>query len=208
MPNYPTTYKMGQECSRNLGDCYSDLKGKVCPPLAEDTFSNLWKAYNSEINRAGRIDQQGFERIITQVNNGIDTDKLRAIVPAMYKVYDQNKDAVIDVEEFVTISAILADNMNQEAAIELLFDVIDNDNSGDISKRELSEIMKVIYHIDQTSSGGLCPEEMTENIFRQIDINDDGKITKKEFIEAFTGDGDRNTLRYQFLYRNLRRLFI
>ena len=84
--------------------------------------------------------------------------------------------------------------MNQEAALELLFDVIDSDQSGDISKTELSVIIKVIYHIDHTSSGGLRPEEMTENIFRQIDINDDEKITKKEFIIAFTGDGDENTL--------------
>ena len=200
---------MGQGPSRNPGDNYSDLKGKVCPPLTEDTFNNLRKAYNSEIkNRAGRIDQQGFERIITQVNHRIDTDKLKIIVPAIYNVYDLNNDRCIDLEEFVTISAILADDMNKEAAMELLFDVIDSDQSGDISKTELSVIIKVIYHIDRPSSGGLRPEEMTENIFKQIDINDDEKITKKEFIIAFTGDGDENTLRYKFLYRNLRRLFI
>ena len=200
---------MGQGPSRNPGDNYSDLKGKVCPPLTEDTFNNLRKAYNSEIkNRAGRIDQQGFERIITQVNHRIDTDKLKIIVPAIYNVYDLNNDRCIDLEEFVTISAILADDMNKEAAMELLFDVIDSDKSGDISKTELSVIIKVIYHIDRTSSGGLRPEEMTENIFKQIDINDDEKITKKEFIIAFTGDGDENTLRYKFLYQNLRKLFI
>ena len=185
------------------------MKGKVCPPLKEDTFDNLRKAFNSEIkNRAGRIDEHGFERIFIQVKHRIDANKLKIIIPAIYSVYDLNNDRCIDLEEFITISAILADDMNQEAAMELLFDVIDSDKSGDISKTELSAIIKVIYHIDHTSSGGLPPEEMTENIFRQIDINDDGKITKKEFIEAFTGNANRNTLRYQFLYRNLRRLFI
>ena len=133
---------------------------------------------------------------------------MKKIVPAIYNVYDLNNDRCIDLEEFVTISAILADDMNKEAAMELLFDVIDSDKSGDISKTELSAIIKVIYHIDHTSSGGLPPEEMTENIFRQIDINDDGKITKTEFIAAFTGEGDKNTLRYKFLYQNLRRLFV
>ena len=78
---------MGQGPSRNPGDNYSDLKGKVCPPLTEDTFNNLRKAYNSEIkNRAFRIDQKGFERIFKLVNHRIDTNRLKKIVPAIYNV--------------------------------------------------------------------------------------------------------------------------
>ena len=71
---------MGQGRSRNHRDNYSDLKGKVCPPLTEATFNNLRKAYNNEMDGVGRIDQQGFERIITHVNQSIDTKKLKVIL--------------------------------------------------------------------------------------------------------------------------------
>ena len=99
--------------------------------------------------------------------------------------------------------------MSQEKdLLNLLFEVIDTNNSGNISKSELSEIIKVIYNMDGSSSEDLNTEELADIIFKQIDINADGKITKKDFIEALTDKDSEHTLQCNILYQNLRQLFI
>ena len=99
--------------------------------------------------------------------------------------------------------------MSQEKdLLNLLFEVIDTNNSGNISKSELSEIIKVIYNMDSSSSEDLNTEELADIIFKQIDINADGKITKKDFIEALTDKDSEHTLQCNTLYQNFRQLFI
>ena len=94
--------------------------------------------------------------------------------------------------------------MSQEKdLLNLLFEVIDTNNSGNISKSELSEIIKVIYNMDGSSSEDPNTEELADIIFKQIDINADGKITKKDFIEALTDKDSEHTLQCNILYRNL-----
>ena len=197
------------EKSRRPEPDYGDLKQKVCPPLSEGKFDQLRLAFNEEMSKCSEIDQEGLEGIILQVNQGINPEKLRAVVPALYRVYDQNRDTAVDLGEFITVYAILANNMSQEKdLLNLLFDVIDTNNSGNISKSELSEIIKVIYNMDGSSSEDLNTEELADIIFKQIDINADGKITKRDFIEALTDKDSEHTLQCNILYRNLKQLFI
>lgn len=82
---------------------------------------------------------------------------------------DKNKSGKIDFNEFITA---MCDRrlLFQRQALEEAFEYFDRDGSGEISRQELEEILE-----------GVQMEEI-EYLFREVDKNEDRKISRKEFM--------------------------
>ena len=64
-------------------------------------------------------------------NNPMRQDSILAIVPLLYTAYDWNEDRVISFEDCLLIENVFASEY-LEAAVGLMFDVIDEDKSGSL----------------------------------------------------------------------------
>ena len=93
---------------------------------------------------------------------------------------DKNEDKAVDFKEF-----ILALNVNLHGTLEdklkWAFSLYDVDNTGVISKDNMSEIIKDVYAMVPSK---IEHGQKTDEIFEVMDSNDDGIITFHEFHKA------------------------
>jgi len=69
---------------------------------------------------------------------------------------------------------------SKQAIAEFAFDIFDTDNSGSLSKEEIKEMITYVY-------GGAGLEGHLHKIIETMDNSHDGKIGRKEFIDAASG---------------------
>jgi len=75
----------------------------------------------------------------------------------------------------------------------LCFSMYDVDGNGFIDLPEMTRIVKSIYNMMgpnqmAVGDGYENPEARAEGIFRRMDVNADGKITRKEFVRCCLED--------------------
>ena len=89
----------------------------------------------------------------------------RLISPqALMERADANNDQMLSVEEVL-------------AAVKLKFDQADQDTNGEVSK---AEIIGVIETMDGMSKLKRHSGKIADRVFRQLDINEDGKLANQE----------------------------
>ena len=70
--------------------------------MTDEQFGKLRLAFNEQIDTDGEINQQGFDKIMSKVNPGVDMAKLHLITPALFKAYDSGKRICIASTAFNT----------------------------------------------------------------------------------------------------------
>eukprot|EP01027_Heterolobosea_sp_BB2_P015486 GEZU01022152.1.p1 GENE.GEZU01022152.1~~GEZU01022152.1.p1 ORF type:complete len:166 (+),score=46.17 GEZU01022152.1:198-695(+) len=104
----------------------------------------------------------------------------------LYDTLDRNDDGGVSISEFIIGISILS-QASPEDKLEFAFNLFDYDQDGVISKDELHKIVDSIVTCYKTSSKdnstltAPTAEELTEELFAQLDNNGDGRITLDEF---------------------------
>mmetsp|Transcript_9153 Transcript_9153/g.8108 ORF Transcript_9153/g.8108 Transcript_9153/m.8108 type:complete len:129 (+) Transcript_9153:20-406(+) len=78
------------------------------------------------------------------------------------------------------LQSILSDKEKIKMVADAAFEAVDVDNSGDLDKEELTEIMQTVafdMSVKQPS------ESDVEAVLREVDDNYDGKVDKLEFVQ-------------------------
>lgn len=97
---------------------------------------------------------------------------LQFLTCIQHELQDINNDGHIIYTEFLA-ATVEAHGYVTEDRIAEAFDRLDSDDTGYISKKNLQDILD-----------SDC-DEVIEGIIRNVDINNDGRISYKEFLEAF-----------------------
>jgi calmodulin len=90
---------------------------------------------------------------------------------------DKDKSGFIEYNEFLQIYAEKINEPDSPDDLVEAFKIFDADNDGFITKKELKHIL--------TSMGQKLTDEDAERIILEADINRDGKIDYREFVEYF-----------------------
>eukprot|EP01130_Rhizamoeba_saxonica_P001842 TRINITY_DN11679_c0_g1_i1.p1 TRINITY_DN11679_c0_g1~~TRINITY_DN11679_c0_g1_i1.p1 ORF type:complete len:189 (-),score=58.30 TRINITY_DN11679_c0_g1_i1:64-630(-) len=117
---------------------------------------------------------------------------------ALWDTFDRNGDGSLDYKEFFIMSAVSVGG-TKEQKLAASFDLFDENNDGYLTKEEVINMLSAcyIYHQKRGSDefGDSLNDEdkerierITDEIFEKIDIDENGKIDREEFIEGALAD--------------------
>ncbi|XP_043724575.1 calcium and calcium/calmodulin-dependent serine/threonine-protein kinase-like [Telopea speciosissima] len=122
-----------------------------------------------------------FEKVLTAMN----MSSLIPLAPRIYEIFDSNHDGTVDMREILCGFSSLR-NLQGDDAFRLCFQMYDTDKSGCITKDEVASLLRALPEdclpADITEPGKL------DEIFDEMDTNNDGKVTFEEFKAAMKRD--------------------
>ncbi|CAD5126083.1 DgyrCDS14249 [Dimorphilus gyrociliatus] len=132
----------------------------------------------------GSLRRDQFEAIYQQFFPHGDPSKFAL---AVFNVFDQNKDGVIEFKEFLHALSVTSRGTLDEK-LDWAFSLYDLDDDGYIDRLEMISVVEAIHAMVgsflQMPDDDDSPEKRVDKIFDQMDMNRDGKLTKDEFRQG------------------------
>jgi calmodulin len=124
-----------------------------------------------DIDGGGTIETHELKEVLTQLGENPTDDDIQEMI----ELVDENKDGVVDFDEFITLMRLRMGDSGEDAEQNLkdVFDIFDADGSGFIDRKEMGSLMKKLAQ-------SLSEEEITA-IMEEVDIDGDGEVSFEEF---------------------------
>ncbi|XP_040576673.1 hippocalcin-like protein 1 [Lepeophtheirus salmonis] len=149
--------------------------------LSDDEIKSRRKEFYQQFPE-GFVTVREFQRISAKV---LSRDEIGKFTENVFHLFDSDKDNRLSFEEF-TIATSVSESAGPLEKLQWLFDnVYDKDHSGSLTRSELEEILANILKQEHIRSDK--GTELINDIFRELDENKDGLITKQEFIHSASG---------------------
>ena len=136
-------------------------------------FNNIDKNGDGQITREELY--KGLEDFLNLKNTGKD---LQDKVDIIFNNIDTDHNGYIEYEEFIRAAVdkeyFLSDNF-----LKFAFDYFDRDKNGEIS---FNEVKTLFFQNDNNKHNSEIQKQLLKN-FKEIDINEDGVLTFKEFVK-------------------------
>ena len=134
----------------------------------------------------GKIPKDEFLSILRDCYSDCNIKKLDDYV---YRMYDKNKDDFVDFKEFTLVLYMLSSGSPEEKLLQI-FDIFDHNRTGFISNLAMTKMVREMYNVIDISERppGMNPISFAKAIFNDMDTNQDGQISKEEFIKACMDD--------------------
>jgi len=142
----------------------------------------MYKQFRKE-TPSGFIDKSEFKEVMKQM--GVVDNFLQDLI---FNVFDDDKDACIDFQEFVNALSVMTRGTPDEK-LEFAFRMYDINGKGYITKEEMTKIMDSFYKLVGplvTFSGKKYEshQQLVEEFFEQMDTTGEGKISLEEYKEG------------------------
>ncbi|XP_077986307.1 neuronal calcium sensor 1-like isoform X1 [Glandiceps talaboti] len=176
-----------------MGKKNSKLKPEIVEELKKKTYFTekeliQWHKGFMKDCPSGSLSQEEFVKIYRQFFPFGDPTKFASFV---FDVFDENKDGLIEFEEFIRALSITSRG-NLDEKLDWAFRLYDLDNDGFITRQEMLDIVDAIYkmvgNMVKLPEEENTPEKRVNKIFALMDKNKDDKITKEEFQDGSKAD--------------------
>jgi len=176
-----------------MGKSQSKLSQEQLQDLQKTTYfdkKELQQWYKCFIKDcpSGQLDKAEFSRIYKQFFPFGDPTPFADYV---FNVFDENKNGTIDFKEFIGALSITSRGRIEEK-LKWAFQLYDINGDGFITYDEMLQIVRSIYRMTgdmvKLPPDEATPEKRVEKIFRNMDRDQDAKLTFDEFVEGSKQD--------------------
>ncbi|KAI0983370.1 hypothetical protein GJ496_000236 [Pomphorhynchus laevis] len=138
----------------------------------------------------GKLNKRKFVQLYCQICPGGHPEKFAEFA---FNTFDTDRSGIIDFTEFLLAIAVNRSGTSKEK-IEMAFDMYDVDGNGYIDSKELTKIITAIFELKGQSKNKRAAKAEIANMMSKIDVNNDSKISKEEFIYACIRDDEMREL--------------
>jgi len=144
--------------------------------LPEDLIRHQYKDFMN-LCPEGNMTKEKFLQLAEQALGG----EASFLVDVMFRVFDDDHSGSIDFEEFIL--ALNATKMTTaEEKLQWIFNVFDKDGGGSIDASEIHEMVVGLCTLSGIEVTKVEADQCTSEIMEAIDVDNDGDVTKEEFI--------------------------
>jgi len=138
---------------------------------------------------SGKLSQPAFIKIYAKF---FPSGNATEFCEHIFRTFDSDKNGYIDFTEFL-LAINITSNGSPQQKLDWAFSMYDVAGNGYIDLNEMTQIVKSIYHLigrQQIDSlvAEETPEARAETIFKIMDLNSDGRITRNEFVQVCSND--------------------
>eukprot|EP00092_Neocalanus_flemingeri_P074053 GFUD01091516.1.p1 GENE.GFUD01091516.1~~GFUD01091516.1.p1 ORF type:complete len:195 (-),score=45.88 GFUD01091516.1:131-715(-) len=154
------------------------------------TICDFYKGFMADCPE-GKLSPTTFCQIYSKC---FPTGNAKEFCDHVFRTFDTDKNGEIDFKEFL-LSIDVTSSGTPEEKLNWAFSMYDVDGNGWIDLEEMTKLVGSIYkmigtHQTQTHLAKYEAEakERAKGIFKRMDINNDGKVTKEEFTKTCLED--------------------
>lgn len=126
-------------------------------------------------------------KLIEPFKSRQNSRQTRKFFSMMFDIYDQNRDGKLDFDEYLYALSALT-GANRLRTIETLYSFFDANNQGYITRQEFNMRKKLAAQFLGQSKTGIQDNLFYDEAFNAMDTNQDGRISKEEFIQWYLQD--------------------
>jgi len=163
-----------------LGDAFAKVKAVFLSRGAISSGRAMWRVIRQfDYDNSGAIDIFELQKGMQTFGVALDKAELLSVMDA----FDKDGNRRVDLAEFmVAIRGNL--NKSRQKAVEIAFQEMDGDHSGEISLAEINACYDPRTH-PQVVAGKMTRDEAHAEFISAMDKDADGVITKSEFLDFF-----------------------
>merc|ERR1711970_344962 len=152
----------------------------------EDTITEWYKGFKQDCPD-GKLDPDAFMKIYCKC---FPDGNAKDFCDHVFRTFDSDKNGYIDFKEFLLAIDVTSAGSPEEK-LDWAFSMYDVDGNGWIDLLEMTRIVRSIYKMSgnrRREQELESPEERATSIFKRMDINDDGRVTRQEFVSTCLDD--------------------